>query len=262
VSVLPAQYINQNRLLQNARNLDASVIDESTKVAAFYVSLYITTTMLFVIFFFVLNPANRFSIPLMIVLFLGEVSLSGYLGFNLQMLLMDLKVSSLLLDQLFILADNRALSMEKFNLVRADIHRRVSISKWASDFIAAPCILSAVVLIIIFTSGQLRALNVALLLVKEILFVGVAFWYVATVNEKADMLTRKLCATMWRKDEVLDSTMVVSDTERLSICSTCFAEPISFMLLFKRLSLHNVAVSFAGFAVSMVVGVVKQALGV
>lgn len=259
VSVIPAHAINQNRMLQPARGQDASVIDESTKIAVCHGIVFVITTVFFIVNFVLLNPVNSFSAPLLAVLLIGELSLSGYLAYNLLMLIMDLKVSSLLLDQLFLLAENKSLTLEKFNLARNDIHRRVAVSKWASDFILVPCISSTIVLIVICTSSDLRAFNVALLLIKEIQFVGVAFWYVAKVNEKADLLTRKLCATMWKTDCERD-IQCVTDTERLSICSTCLAEPISFTLLFKRLSLQNVALTFVGFAASVVGGLIKQAV--
>ena len=190
------------------------------------------------------------------MLFVGEWALSCYLVFNLMMLLMDLKVSSLLLDQLFILVDSKALSLEKFNLVRNDIHRRVAVSKWASDFIVVPCVASAVAIALMLIINQLSMYNFALILVKELIFVGIAFWYVAKVNEKADLLTVALSTSMW------EGAGGVSDVERLSICTSCMIQPISFPLLFKRLSVPNVLVSFGGFALSIVVGIIKQSMGV
>jgi hypothetical protein len=261
LSVIPAQLINQKRLLQPARVQDASVIEESSRIALLYFRLFVLSSSLFVLFFCLLNPVNGFSGVLIVVLFIGECALASYLSFNLMMLLMDLKVSSLLIDQLFLLADCKALSMDKFNLVRNDIHRRVNVSKWASDFIVVPCLCSTVVIAVICQSKDPRAYNVALLLIKEILFVGVAFWYVAKLNERADALTRKLCAAIWHVDTE-NGSVTVTDTERLSICATCMAEPISFTLLFKRLSLQNVAVSFAGFAASVMAGLIKHAIGV
>lgn len=284
VAVLPAQWNNQSRLCQSARIQDASVIDESTKLAARYFMVSMFTATLFVIFFCIIDTLDQISIPLIVVLFVGLYALSGYLSFNLLMLLTDLKVSSLLLDQLFILADCRALSLEKFNLVRDDIRRRVNGSRWASDFILVPCIVSAVVIAVVFQTKDIRAYNLALLLVKELLFVAVAFWYVAKVNERADELTKKLSGSMWRCDlevglsrgvgrdlgSISDidsissageaSVALISDTERLTVCSTALADPISFTLLFRRLSLPNILVSFAGFAASIVAGLLRQAI--
>jgi hypothetical protein len=174
--------------------------------------------------------------------------------FNLFVLLMDIKVSSLSIDQLFILAENRSLTMATFTRVRADIHRRVNVSRWASDLIIVPCIPSVIAILVIFTDNKLDIYNFVLVLIKELLYVGVAFWYVAQVNEKADKLTRKLSEAMW------DGQGGVSDAERLSILTSAMLEPISFTLLFKRLSIQNVALSFAGCAVSIVVGIIKQAV--
>jgi hypothetical protein len=174
--------------------------------------------------------------------------------FNLFILLMDIKVSSLSIDQLFLLAENRSLSLATFTRVRADIHRRVSISRWASDMIIVPCIPSVIAILAIFMDNTLEIYNFVLILIKEFMFVGVAFWYVAQVNEKADKVTRKLSEIMW------EGQGGVSDPERLSILTSAMLEPISFTLLFKRLSLTNVSLSFAGCAVSILVGVIKQAV--
>jgi len=64
------------------------------------------------------------------------------LMFNLFFLLLDLKVSIILLDQLHSLTDARMLTMEKFNFVRAEIDRRVGASRLACDFILLPSIAS------------------------------------------------------------------------------------------------------------------------
>lgn len=262
IAVIPAQMVNQKRMLQPARVQDASVIDESAKIAAYHGIVFVVATVTFVLVFVLLNLRNGFSVPILFILLWGELSISAYLVYNLLILILDLKVSSLLLDQLFLLADSKTLTLDNFYLARNEIHRRVAVSKWASDFILVPCICSTIVLVVICTSTDIRAFNLALLLIKEIQFVGVAFWYVAKVNEKADLLTRKLCATMWNKNsadcECADKT--VTDTERLSICSTALAEPISFTLLFKRLNLQNVALSFVGFAASVLGGLIKQAV--
>ena len=273
IAVFPAQFINQCRLRESARIQDATVIDESTRIATYFLAFSLTATVLFIINFAVLNPVNQFSALLLFVLFIGELALSGYLTFNLLLLLTDLKVASLFLDQLFLFANNKTLTLDKFTAVRQDIHRRVSISKYATDVIIVPCLCSSIVLAVVLQTKDLRAYNVALLLLKEICFVAIAFWYVAKVNEKADVLTRTLSAKRWDIPTLVDQHTDISrtissssittsttslDIERLSICSTCIVEPISVTLLFKRLSVQNVAVSFVGFIASLLAGIIKH----
>lgn len=172
---------------------------------------------------------------------------------------MDLKVASISIDQLIILARKKCLSMKTFNAVRSDIKHRQDTSKYAADLIIIPCIASAIAIGVLFTDHSFNNLNYVLILLKELVYVIVAFWYVAKVNEKADKLTRFLGADMWYQS---DEAGQISDTERISIVTSSMLDPISFTLLFKRLSVETVLISFGGFAITIFVGVVKQAIGV
>lgn len=253
VSVFPAQYSNQLRLRHQAKMQDASVIDESTKISLAYGTIFVITSIIFLINYLVEYPAVH-AVPVLYVItfVVGEFTLCGYLMFNLFMLLVDVKVASISIDQMFLLAENKSLSLSVFNSVRNDIHRRVNMSKWTSDLIIIPCVASAVCIAVMFAINNLNAYNFIFILSKELIFVAVAFWYVARVNERADQLTKKIGGSMW------ENTAGVSDTERLSIVTSSMLDPISFTLLLKRLSWQNVAVSFAGFTVSIVIGIIKQ----
>lgn len=253
VSVFPAQYNNQLRLHHRAKMQGTSVIDESTKISLAYGAIFVLTSIIFLINYLVEYPAVH-AVPVLYVttFVIGEFTLCGYLMFNLFMLLVDVKVASISIDQMFLLAESKSLSLSVFNSVRSDIHRRVNMSKWTSDLIIIPCVASAVCIAVMFAINNLDAYNFIFILSKELIFVAVAFWYVARVNERADQLTKKIGASMW------ENTAGVSDTERLSIVTSCMLDPISFTLLLKRLSWQNVAVSFAGFAVSILIGIIKQ----
>lgn len=82
---------------------------------------------------------------------------------------------------------------------------------------------------------------------------AVAFWYVAVVNGKADALTRKLGNV---KPDI--ESVNVKDINRLCMHASSMSDPISFQLLFKRLSWQNVTASAIGLVVSLLIGIIKS----
>ena len=257
LAAIPTQYLNQIRLTQNARIQDSSVIDECARIASTYGVLYLVTVLVVLLGYIILR--EKFQFYFMFVV--GQLALSGYLTFNMMILLMDLKVSSLMIDQLLILTDAGKLSFHKFCAVRTDIHRRVSASQWATDFIVAPCIGSAMSMLVLlyYTANGLVTVIIFSILIKEIIFVAVAFYYVARVNGKADALLAQLCADMWG---LAANNVGVSEADRVAICISSMSKPISFTLLFQRLSMQRVCVSFLGFAITFIVGLMKTAVGI
>jgi hypothetical protein len=97
-----------------------------------------------------------------------------------------------------------------------------------------------------------------LLLLKEFFFLAIAFWYVAKVNGKADALTVKLSKALWCPEE----GHLLPDVTRLSIYASSVAEPVSYTLLFKRVNWNDVLFSGGSFALTIIVGVIKNLLGV
>ena len=307
-SVLPVQYFNQLRLQKPARAPETLVLEESAKVASIFGIAVLCTNVLSTILLAISSvPANAGTL-------LTEYFLGAYLCFNLFFLILDIKASLALLDQLHILADNKKLTMDAFTSAKEEIHRRVKESRWASDLIIIPCLASvAAILAIIFffldadipSPVKIEASAIACLMLKELLFAAAAFVYVSKVNERADELTAKLSRCMWGAYEPvpmlgnysLDSDDVenaadvacppgssdsakcdghlvqrkrpteaaqvhVSDAHRMSVCLSSTVEPISFTLLFKRVSWQNVLLSAVGFAITIVTAIVKNAAGV
>ena len=199
-------------------------------------------------------------------LYIFMLAVVGYLTFNLLLLIVDLKGALILIDQLHLLADAKQLTMDKFILVRDDINARSESSRWVSDLIIVPCLASVLcivymVLVVDRTGNQSNLIfscGVIFILIKELLFVAVVFWYVAKVNSHADALTVKLSKGFWCPTA---DRVELSDMHRLSIHASSVSEPISFTLLFRRLSWQNVAVSAAGLTVSILAGVVKNIVG-
>ena len=301
VSVVIVQYLNQCRIQKPAHAHEVLVVEESAKIAGIYGIVVLLTNILSTILL------AFSSVPVNAGIQVTEYFLGTYLSFNLFFLILDVKASSVLLDQLHLLADNKSLTMNVFAASRADIHRRVKESRWACDLIVVPCVASVVailVLIIYFLNTPVRpALKIeasafVCILLKELLFVMVAFWYVAKVNARADELTIKLSRDLWEQSEPLlsssDTTEMIhnsavfdsnsnvlshrkmhtqpsigksesekahaTDIQRLSIHASSISEPISFTLLFKRVSWKNVAVSTAGFVVAIIIAVIKKAV--
>jgi hypothetical protein len=311
VSVLPAPYYNQRRLTSSSTaRVDDSVSDLCTIVAQRFVCVCFGTIATSICFGTISYPK-----PMAVVaLTISEACVVAYLAFNLWFLLIDLQVSSARIDELLALAECKQLSLARFNAARDDVHRRVRESKWVSDFILLPCVASVISIVVLmfhvkpdlgriaYTIGWVAAL------IKEMLFICVAFCFVATVNQKSDELTEKLSCEVWapidceqgidynqdsftsdthdsnssgtesastqlnalhpssegsqqapkKSNAVAQTGPQPSDIERLTMCVSSLTRPISFTLLFKRVSWQNVVVSFAGVALTIGVGLARS----
>jgi len=306
VSVVIVQYLNQCRIQKPAHAHEILVVEESAKIAGIYGLMVLLTNVISTILL------AFSSVPVNAGFQVTEYFLGTYLTFNLFFLIVDVKASSVLLDQLHLLADSKTLRMEGFLSAKNDIRRRVKESRWACDLVFVPCVASAagiLVLIIYFLDTpavppavKIEASAFVCILLKELLFVMVAFWYVAKVNGRADELTIKLSRNIWGPSEPLLHSRDTTDTEmvhnsamldsngnvlsnrkmytqpsvinvpvenevvygtdiqRLSIHASSISEPISFTLLFKRVSWRNVAVSTVGFIVAIFIAVIKNAV--
>ena len=270
LSLLPAQYFNQRRLQQKSRIQDSLVLDASASVAVRFGIVYLLTLALIIALALVML-VRRGEGTLMshvgdIAVTLGQFSLSAYLTFNLLLLLMDLNVSAVLIDQLSILADKKLLTLDKFHFVRQEISRRVTESRWVTDIIIFPCVVSVIGLILIMyfvnSIDPLIAVAWVFVLIKELLFVSVVFWFVTQVNGRADTLTEKLSAARWSSSKGKgDSVNTDLELERLSLCSSAVVKPIAFSLMFRRLNWNNVAYSAAGLSLSLVAMFIKSLVG-
>lgn len=291
VSVLPTQYLNQGRLQKIVFSHDCSVFEQCNIVAARFLFVCIVSLAVSV------NSGSLMhQYPVdTVLLSMGELSIALYLVFNLWFLMLDLNVSSRLIDELIAQCDTHQLTLDRFNTVRGDIHSRVRKSKWASDFILVPCVASVIAILIITfhleptSTGVLYALGWWSALCKEMVFICVAFVYVAQVNYKADVLTEKLSCTLWTSpmnatytasamhnhdNDNIDSATPCStadqesllspsqdrEIERLTMCVSSLTKPISFTLLFKRVSWQNVLVSAVGLTVTLCVGLLRSIL--
>jgi hypothetical protein len=280
LSVLPAQYYNDKRLFQAAEVEDFIAVDESLRIAATYGALSAVCVIVSVALRAGDDIATTAACATNLTVVMG-------LMFNMFFLLLDLKVSSLLLDQLHVLADKRMLTMEKFNMVRTEIHRRVAASRIACDFVIVPAVAAVVgIVMVVFIISSVQAydddfigpsyhtgvkclLGLAVVQLKELFFVAVAFVYVAKVNARADELTVKLSDGFWGQYESEGSAtkndafnpsekIQISDLHRMSIHMSAVSRPISFTLLFKRVSWRDVTVGAVGLGATVMIGIIKN----
>jgi hypothetical protein len=281
LSVLPAQYYNVQRLFQRAETEDYMAVDGSLRITAIYGVFSVACVVLSSVLRSPQDPYSTAVCGLNVIVVLA-------LMFNMFFLAVDLTVSLLLLDQLHVLADKKMLTMDTFNTVRAEIHRRVVASKLACDLIIVPALAATIgIVMVVFimsrvqgwdhgrdddfaigtveTVGSLSAL--AIVQLKELFFVAVAFTYVAKVNARADELTTKLSDGFWGHYGegnsaaglvTFSENVKVSDLHRVSVYMSALSKPISFTLLFKRVSWRDVIVGGVSLGVSIVVGVVKN----
>lgn len=258
LSVLPTQYLNHNRLQSVASLQDCRVYEECNTVAERFAVVCVCAILVSISCGIKDRPDV---VDAVIFLTLAEFYISMYLTFNLWFLLMDLNSSIAMIEKLIYLTERQELSMEKFNEVRSDIHERVEKSKLVSDFILVPCVASVFAIVVLIFHLDLNGSNAAYTvgwtsaLIKEMIFICVAFCYVATVNHKADLLTEKLSSGIWKIGGACDR-----DVERLTMCVSSLTKPISFTLLFKRVSWQNVLVGSMGIVVTISIGLIRSSI--
>lgn len=99
LSALPAQYLNQQRMRHKAFQLEASVIDESMRIATYFGVCCLVTVVLSLVVLVAGRQVSSYYYSNLLTLSIAQVLISLYLSFNMLFLMMDLKVSSLLVDQ-------------------------------------------------------------------------------------------------------------------------------------------------------------------
>lgn len=267
VSVLIAQYFNQMRLAEPVKVLDATGLSATMNVVTLFAGFCFVTSVASLCYF---TPDSSLSYVI-IGLFVtwGELCVSMYLCFSLWLLLMDLHVSSALLDQLHILAEEHSITLKSYTQVRNDIRNRYLHSRWSANSILFPCVASIVTIVFLLTisESQDNTISWILLLVKELVFVGVAFSYVARVNSKADDLTEFLSEHSWRIEDKVGLLSIEDslsnckcDMERLTVHAAATSRPIAFYLMYKRISWQNVAISAASLIVSLMITFIKKGI--
>jgi hypothetical protein len=288
MSVLPAHYINNQRMQRCGCELDKVVAPECIRISTYFGLACLATVILSTAILSAGGTNQLDYYSNLITLAFLQILMTQYLTVNLFFLLLDAKVSAQLVDQLTQRAADQTLTTAALDAAREEIHSRVRNARWATDLIVAPCIASVltIVLLIFHMYRDVRFLCSAWIvaLTKELTFLFVAFWYVSIVNEKANLLTRKLSTAVWLPTILyqhnsgsagntaeaqaelehytagaIDKTSVMlRELQRLTLCVSCMNDPISFKLLWKRVSWQNVALSAAGLCLTVSIGIVRS----
>lgn len=276
VSVLPAQHLNRHKL-STPLSLEAlQAVDSCLKSTFLFMAAAMVTTFAAIIVESI--PAAYENAFFDLVMVIPHLYVTLVLSFNMFLFMLDVHTSTTILYHLHFLADQRTLTIQKFCWARKEIHTRVDASRLASDFIIVPCLASAVGISVTFLlmkkavnedddagnlqSTELRYIGIMLSLLKEIIYLFVSFWYVARVNEQADKLTSKLSGDLWGEysptGSAMSESVKIPDLHRLSIFASCQTKPITFSLVFQRVSKQNVLMSALGFGVTIVAGILKN----
>jgi hypothetical protein len=254
-SVLTALYLNYYRLLEPATADDACVVEECCKVAAIF-GVVSGMLLLAVALFLACSLYDAPGVSWVLIgVILPNAAVLVALMINMVLLLLDVEVSQRFLDQLHTLADEKALTLDRFSAVRDEIHRRVTASRFACDYVVAPALASIVgIVAAIFIVSEAFTPSVVVIIcsfmavqLKELFYVAVAFVYVAKVNARADELTAKLSQCTWGGTD--------SDMIRLSIWASARDKPINFTLMFTRLSWRSV---IASLVLSLLIGTIRS----
>jgi hypothetical protein len=263
ISVIPGQRANQEKLRMRS-GISKQQLDKCMLITA----LYSTIAVVFVLCAIAATAAEMESLHttawyqvLANIYGVGLLYLTGYLSFNLLMLLVDLHVALAGVEWLLLACHSKTVTTQQLCSTRDAVHSAQRESIWTTNIILVPCVAAVVdIICIVFLLNNtihdpyIRMANIAYigLNLKEVMFLAIAFWYVAEVNGRADELTLQLSKP---------SATFTADIERLQLHATSISDPISYKLLFLRISWRSVGVSATGFCVSLLVGVVKNVMG-
>jgi hypothetical protein len=277
-SVLPALYYNKKRVNKIAAREDVMVVDGCMRITlAYCLGSFLCTIVGSILLS--LDGLNQSWHPQWIGPFDGErlKSLSCVLcslvvlvlAFNMFFLLVDVNTSLMLLEELHELAGEKQLTYDKFNSVRTEIHERVKASYLVCNYVIVPALASClgIAATIFMISGvgpddgsavsTVELVGYAVLQLKELLFVAVAFYYVAQVNRRADELTETISEDLWGQyNGAIDG--VGADMNRVSVVMSALTNPISFTLAWTRVTWWGVFSSALGLGATYVVGIVKS----
>jgi hypothetical protein len=269
LSAVPAQILNQYRLSSHDTVITAegSVVDRCVAIVSYFVGASVfTIAYMLMAEILLLNGQPPSDWPFPIILVVTRLYIVAYMAFNLLILLIDAHVAALAVDQLAARVQDHTIDMGALAAVREDVRSRSERWKWVNTIVIVPCLAAIVgiVLVMFFlesthTSAQWVVFWTAIIMsfMREVMYLGIAFWFVATVNGKADTLTVALSRHVW-----CSGSNCVPDVGRLSVYASSLSEPIAFKLLLRRISWADVTVNVISVSVALLVGLVKYLAGV
>ncbi len=204
------------------------------------------------------DNSQAISLATYAILFFGQTAYSLILSANLFFILLDCKVSSVLVDQLINLQKENLLTLDKYNAVRTEIDNRVKNTFWLNFMLVVVCILNglAALALLVFSTLTIEFKIVALLLlIKELPFLIIVFYKSAGVNDKSDRLITMLATDAW------DIEQITQCNHRTILYINAEGRRISFPLAGLRMNYKDVHRQFAGWLLAAIFAVIKAAIG-
>ncbi len=184
-------------------------------------------------------------------LWIGQLAYCCVLTANLLFILVDCKVSSVLLDELVSLHRHDLLTVDKFNQVREEIDRRANTSLWLNYSIVVVCIVNVVGALMFLFFSPLQSW----LLAGMLCFLLIVFVKTAGANEKADRLLDMLATDKWdveQSDQCRNRLVLYANAER---------RRISFPMAGLRMNYSDVRRQLIAWCLAAVISLLKAVFG-
>lgn len=186
--------------------------------------------------------------------FVAVLAQSFIVGGSLAFLVVDAKVSASMVDFLHCQLENGSLNSEIYDKIGNEIESRVKSYSVSGNVIMVVAMLDMLFLFIFSLFLPLKYMFIpAAMLLREMIYVAVGFWYVAIVNEKADNLTRSI-GSMQTSDDPEKRIL----KHELYICAN--SKPISFTLSGMRLKRKDVIFRLSVWLLGFVLGLLKEVI--
>jgi hypothetical protein len=185
-----------------------------------------------------------------------QYAISRFLSVSLFFILMDSCVASNLVDELISLHGKNELQMTHFNMVRDEIKSRVTKSAWLTYSLVAVAFMNMIGILFMFlfanVTSQGDLILMSMMFFKEFPFLVIVLYHCATVNEKADQLSKMLGSDAW-------------DIEQPMVCNTrvllfinAESNRISFHLAGMRLNYRDITRQLVAWCIGLVFGILKS----
>ena len=199
-----------------------------------------------------------------IIYMIMEIAVTSILAANVLFLAVDAKISVNLFEEAIIEAKQQTLTIDKFNLIRQEVDRRVNASFWMNACLVVIAICNTLAFNVLLYSLPPSSNELAykstiyelFLFAKEFLFLIIVFYVTAQVNEKADELTSYLAKNMWTCVE--DKTV---DHMRLVIYVAALDSPITFPLAGYRYKRIDIVIQLGTIVISSLIPIIQHLVG-
>ena len=183
---------------------------------------------------------------------LAVLTLTFPLSFCLFFLLIDLKMSHLLVQDAIDNIDNKRLTYEIFYRYRKSINNFVTNSYWINYLFIPTCVLNALAVIVTVAytnSGVAYIFNLSILFCREIFFLVIALVYIAKINDLSSSFMLKL------SDSEFSTT-----TEGIRIYHSSAYQPIAYTILGYSFTRTKLLVQLITYILSVFITILQSVL--